>query len=182
MIVGVLVWFGVDWGIRYIGPILERAGFLAQCAAAVAASAILLLAQAGVLAALRPIVDPSAWAENAARINVIAPRDPTNIVSMAGLLLGLGAGLACQRRWAPFRADGPLGKRALRFLVGLIVLLIIWRGLPILWNEYAQPQALALFLRYVRYGLVGYWAVFLAPLVFLKLKLTEPGAYDKSSI
>ncbi len=173
MLIGLAVWFGVDGGIRHIGPVLARAGLSAQCGAAAAASAILLLAQAGVLAALRPIVDPPAWAVNAARINVIAPRSPVDIVSMAGLLLGLGAGVAFQQRWAKFRAGGPAGKRALRFLVGLIVLLTIWRGLPILWNEYNQPSTLALILRYVRYGLVGYWAVFLAPLVFLRLRLAE---------
>jgi hypothetical protein len=173
MLIGLAVWFGVDWGIRNIGPVLVRAGWLAQCGAAATASAIILLAQAGVLAALRPIVDPAAWAVNAARINVIAPRDPAEIVGMAGLLLGLGAGLACQQRWAPFRADGPAGRRVLRFLLGFAVLLIIWRGLPIVWNEYAQPAALVL--RYLRYALVGLWAVFLAPLVFLRLRLAEPG-------
>jgi hypothetical protein len=32
-----------------------------------------------------------------------------------------------------------------------------------------------LVLRYLRYALVGLWAVFLAPLVFLRLRLAEPG-------
>jgi len=83
----------------------------------------------------------------------------------------LGAGLAFQQRFAPFRVDGPAGKRVLRFLLGLSVLLVIWRGLPILWNEYAQPASMVL--RYIRYALVGFWAVFLAPLIFLRLSLAE---------
>jgi membrane-associated phospholipid phosphatase len=172
-LIGLLVWVGIDWGIRRIGPALKRAGFIAQCATAAAASALLLLAQAGLLRGIQSIADPPEWARNAARLNAILPRDPSEIVSLAGLILGLGAGLAFQQRWAPFRADGPAGKRILRFLLGLSVLLIVWRGLPILWNEYAQPAAMIL--RYIRYGLVGFWAVFLAPLCFLRLKLAEVG-------
>jgi membrane-associated phospholipid phosphatase len=171
LLAGLLVWVGVDWGIRHIGPFLKRAGFLAQCGAAAAASALFLLAQAGILWAIRSAVDPAAWALNAARINAIAPRSPAENISLAGLILGLGVGLAFRNRWAPFRADGTAGKRILRFLLGLSVLLIVWRGLPILWNEYAQPASMVL--RYIRYGLVGFWAVFLAPLCFLRMKLAE---------
>ena len=47
LLVGLIVWFFVDWGIRHIGPILKRAGFLAQCGTAAATSVFLLLAQAG---------------------------------------------------------------------------------------------------------------------------------------
>ncbi|HEY5119396.1 MAG TPA: hypothetical protein VII90_08055 [Anaerolineales bacterium] len=77
--------------------------------------------------------------------------------------------MAFQQRWARFRADGPAGKRVLRFLIGLSVMLIVWRGLPNLWNEYIQPATIVL--RYIRYALVGFWAVFLAPLIFLRLGL-----------
>jgi hypothetical protein len=173
--VGLIVLFIVDWGIRNVGPLLKSAGFLAQLGAAAAASAVLLLTQAGIFAAIRAVVDPPVWAQNAARLVPVFPRDPSEIISLAGLLLGLTAGLACQQRWALFRADGPAGKRVLRFLLGVIALLIIWRGLPILWNEYAQPNGVAMALRYFRYSLVGYWAVFLAPLVFLRLRLAERG-------
>jgi membrane-associated phospholipid phosphatase len=169
--VGILVWVCVGWSIRHGGPVLERAGLFAQCAAAASASALLLLAQAGVLWALQPVADPAEWALNAARANVILPRSPVDIISLAGLILGLGAGLAFRNRWAPFRADGPAVKRILRFLIGFSVMAIIWRGLPVLWNEYAQP--ISMVLRYFRYGLVGFWAVFLGPWLFLRLKLAE---------
>jgi membrane-associated phospholipid phosphatase len=170
-IVGLAVWVAVDGCIRFIGPVLKRAGFLVQCGAAATASALLLLVQAGLLWGIRSVVDPAAWVQNAARINELAPRSPVDNISLAGLILGLGAGLAFRNRWAPFRADGTAGKRILRFLLGLSVLLIVWRGLPILWNEYAQPASMVL--RYIRYGLVGFWAVFLAPWLFLRLKLAE---------
>jgi membrane-associated phospholipid phosphatase len=168
---GIAVGWLVAAGIRWGGPVLRRAGLIAQCAAAAGASIFLLLLQAGVLAALRTVVDPPQWAAAAARINVIDPRNPAELISMAGLILGLGAGLACQQRWARFDAGGGLGKRALRFLLGFAVLLLLWRGLPILWNEYAQPASMVL--RYIRYALVGGWAAFFAPLVFLRLRLAD---------
>jgi membrane-associated phospholipid phosphatase len=171
ILVGLAVWVCVDWTIRHVGPALARASFPAQCGVAAAVSALLLLAQAGLLWGIRSMTDPAVWAQNAARLGAIAPRSPTEIVSLAGLILGLGAGLVFRNRWAPFRADGPAGKRILRFLFGLSVLLILWRGLPILWNEYAQPASMVL--RYIRYSLVGFWAVFLAPLCFLRLRLAE---------
>ncbi|MGD0806186.1 MAG: phosphatase PAP2 family protein [Anaerolineales bacterium] len=169
LLVGLIVWFIVDWSIRHIGPVLKRAGFLAQCGAAVATSTFLLLAQAGLQWGIRFVVDPPEWAQNASRLTAVSPRNPTEFISLAGLVLGLGAGLAFQQRWAQFRADGPAGKRVLRFLLGLSVMLIVWRGLPILWNEYVQPASMVL--RYIRYALVGFWAVFLAPLIFLRLGL-----------
>jgi hypothetical protein len=169
--VGIGVWVCVEWGIRHVGPVLQRAGMIAQCSVAAAVSGVLLLMQAGILGAIRSATDPAEWTQNAARLNAILPRGPVEIVSLAGLILGLGAGLAFRNRWAPFRADGPAGKRILRFLFGFSVMLIVWRGLPILWNEYAQPASLVL--RYIRYGLVGFWAVFLGPWLFLRMKLAE---------
>jgi membrane-associated phospholipid phosphatase len=169
--VGLFVWWSVDRCIRRIGPVLHRAGFLAQVAGAAAASGFVLLAQAGLLFALSPFIDPPQWAQTAARTNAIAPRDPSELVSMAGLILGLGSGLACMRRWAPFAAGGPAGKRLARFLIGFVVVIILWRGLPILWSESSQPAGMTL--RYVRYGLVGFWAAFLAPWLFLRLRLAE---------
>jgi membrane-associated phospholipid phosphatase len=169
MALGLLVWWAVDWGIRRVGPALRRAGFAAQLGAA-AASGSILIAQAVFLQLLNPAVDPPQWAQNAARVNVIAPRDPSELVTMAGLILGLGAGLACMNRWAPFNGGGSVAKRLARFLIGFTVLMILWRGLPLLWDE-SIPAGMAL--RYIRYGLVGFWAAFLAPLLFLRLRLAE---------
>jgi hypothetical protein len=107
-----------------------------------------------VLWGIQSFVDLPEWALNAARMSPILPRNPAETFSLAGLILGLGGGLACQQRWAPFRADGPIGNRAARFLFGLSVMMIVWRGFLILWNEYAQPASMVL--RFIRYGLVGF--------------------------
>jgi hypothetical protein len=90
---------------------------------------------------------------------------------LAGLILGMGVGLACKIRWAPFAAAGSLEKRILRFLLGLSVALFWWGGLAILWNG-MSPSASAV-LRYLGSGAVGLWMVFLAPWLFLRWKLAE---------
>jgi len=166
LLFGILVWVLVEAGIRYLGPLLARAGFLVQCATAAAASITLLLSQSIILSRLAGTADPAVWAENAARINAIQPRDPNPIISLAGLILGMGIGLACKSRWAPFEAGGSLEKRTLRFLLGLSVTLMIWAGLELLWNGITPPYEPAL--RYLRYGLAGWWMVFLAPWLFLR--------------
>ncbi len=163
---GIMVWFLVDAGIRHLGPVLARAGFPAQCLAAAAASIIVLLLQSAILARLSGTVDPAAWAENAARISLIHPRDPNPIISLAGLILGMGIGLACKNHWAPFAAGGTLGKRILRFLLGLSVMLMIYAGLGLFWNGINPP--LGPILRYLRYGLAGLWMIFIAPWLFLR--------------
>ncbi len=169
--IGVLVWFAVDGGICFLGPRLNRAGILVQCIAAASASAMLFLAQAVILRGIESTTDPAVWAENAARINLILPRSPDPIVALAGLILGMGTGLACQRRWAPFSSGGGIEKRLLRFLLGLSVALILLGGLAIFWNGVDQP--LGLVLRYARYALVGFWMIFLAPWLFLRWKLAD---------
>jgi membrane-associated phospholipid phosphatase len=165
-LIGVLVWILVDVGIRHLGPVLARTGFPIQCAAAAAASTAVLLSQIGILGSLAASADPAVWAENAARINLINPRDPNPIISLAGLILGMGIGLACKNRWAPFEAGGRLEKRILRFLLGLSVTLMVWGGLALLWNGIDPP--LGPMLRYLRYGLAGWWMIFLAPWLFLR--------------
>jgi membrane-associated phospholipid phosphatase len=164
--IGIFMWILVDAGIRYLGPFLARAGFRAQCLAAAVASITVLLLQSVILGGLAGTADPAVWAENAARINLIQPRDPNPIISLAGLILGMGIGLACKNRWAPFAAGGSLEKRILRFLLGLSIMLMVYAGLGLLWNGIDPP--LGPILRYLRYGLAGLWMIFLAPWVFLR--------------
>ena len=161
----------VFFGVRHLVPWLRRAGFPFQCLTALAASGILVALQGVILAGIEPLPDPASWAENAARIAPIFPRNPNHLVSLAGLAAGMGIGLAGMHRRARFDAGGPLEKRILRFLLGFSVTLFLWGGLSILWNEPAQPGALVL--RYIRYGLVGLWTAFGAPWIFLRWNLAR---------
>jgi membrane-associated phospholipid phosphatase len=113
---------------------------------------------------------PQAWAEYA-----------TYAISMesafttAGTLFGLLAGLAWFNRQGGFDTRGPFWKLILRYLVGVIGVLVFYLGLKVLFGAIA-PEEEALFpyfLRYIRYTLVGAWVSAGAPWVFIKLKLAE---------
>lgn len=119
---------------------------------------------------------PAAWSAAALQAvpgYPIHPFDYENVFSIAGLWFGVVAGLA-------FVVDGsgahdPNGTildRFIRFLVGLIGLLALYLGLDQLFPH--TQDVLGYGLRFVRFGLVGLWAVWLAPLLFIKLRLARP--------
>lgn len=91
--------------------------------------------------------------------------------SSMAVLMGLGVGMALGRRVASYATAGPLGKRALRFLVGVVGILVLYLGLSLLFPSEGEP--LYLVLRAVRYALVGLWAALGAPWLFLRLDLAS---------
>ncbi|MEE9615435.1 MAG: phosphatase PAP2 family protein [Anaerolineae bacterium] len=93
--------------------------------------------------------------------------------SSMAVLMGMGAGVVLTRQVAPFSADGPLWQRAVRFLVGVIGLLVLYIGLTLVFP--AEGASLYFVMRVVRYALVGLWVGLGAPWVFRKLRLTSNG-------
>ena len=91
--------------------------------------------------------------------------------SPMAVLMGLGAGAAASRHVAPYTAAGSLGKRALRFLVGVVGIFALYLGLSLLFPGEGEP--LYLVLRVVRYALIGLWAGLGAPWLFLRLGLAS---------
>lgn len=171
LVLGAAIWWIVMRATDWSAPRLGRAGLAWQIAAAALASLALIGIQGVVLTAIAGMPDPAVWAENAARSGPITPRDPSELISLAGLVLGLGVGLAFQLRWGSFRTDGAPTQRALRFLVGMIGLLLVWQGLDRVFP--ATPDLLGLTLRYLRYALTGFWALYGAPWLFVKTGLAE---------
>lgn len=91
--------------------------------------------------------------------------------SPMAVLMGLGVGAVASRRIAPFTSTGSLGKRALRFLVGVVGVFVLYLGLSLLFPKEGEP--LYLLLRTVRYALIGLWAGLGAPWLFLRLGLAS---------
>jgi hypothetical protein len=88
---------------------------------------------------------------------------------VAGILLGAGLGSIFEGRYVRFRVQGSLGRRALRYLLGVGLIGLIYAGggrLPEL-----EPWALEQALRLLRYALIGFVAVGLAPWLFVRLRL-----------
>jgi membrane-associated phospholipid phosphatase len=88
---------------------------------------------------------------------------------VAGLVFGAWVGLALEGRYVRFATSGPLAQRALRYSLGLAGLLVVWLGLRLVLP--AEPLALGLALRVLRYAAVALWAVFAWPWLFVRAGL-----------
>ena len=96
-----------------------------------------------------------------------------DMATALGTVLGLGLGFALESRRVRFLVDGSAGRRIARYLVGMLVTLVLWRGLGALFSG-AEPFGLALALRLLRYAVVGLWVSYYAPLMFVRLRLSTP--------
>ena len=81
---------------------------------------------------------------------------------------------------ARFDAGGALSLRLARFLIGVIGLLVLWRGLPLILPK--EPETIALTFRFIRYALMTWWIAFLAPWLFLKSNLARPEQANSAEI
>ncbi len=95
----------------------------------------------------------------------------SHTVSPAGTLVGYGLGLMLLQHSGGYDSGGSALQRLGRILVGFIGVLILWKGLGALFPRGETP--LALCLRYLRYALVGFWIVGLAPALFIRLGLAQ---------
>ncbi len=89
-----------------------------------------------------------------------------------GLALGFGVAIIFEGSRVRFRAEGALWKRAVRYVVGMVGLLLIWGGLRVAFAS-IEPLWAAIPLRILRYGLAGAWVGHYARLLFVKLRLAE---------
>jgi membrane-associated phospholipid phosphatase len=96
----------------------------------------------------------------------------SHVVTPAATLAGFGIGLAMLLDRGGFDHRGPIGRRVLRVLVGLIGVAVLWQGLGVLFPGGESLGALGL--RYLRYALVGAWVGGLAPLLFVRFGLAAP--------
>jgi hypothetical protein len=86
----------------------------------------------------------------------------------AGILFGVGIALPLEAQTLRFSPGGTTGQRIVRYVVGLVVLLAF----------YLIPGAVlpdAAIWRFLRYALVGFVMVWLAPWLLIKLRLLQPG-------
>ena len=63
-------------------------------------------------------------------------------------------------------------KRTLRFLIGVVGVVILWMGLGAIIPD--QDNILGYTLYYTWYAVIGFWISALAPVVFIRLNLALP--------
>lgn len=146
----------------------KSAGFKKGCAFVVSAGLIALFLL--LLSAARNWPIPALWMENARLAGApegASPLDPSGFISNAGTLCGILAGAAWLQSSGGYSAAGSGWRIIARYGLGLVGVVAIWYGLDKIFPD--GVSALALFLRWLRYALVGVWVCALAPKVFITL-------------
>lgn len=126
------------------------------------------------------IGEPNYLVSWASRIDIADKVAADNVARAFGGLIGLSAGFLLEGSRVCFLVDGPLWKRALRYLFGIAVTLLIWRGLDIVFPE--DPRWLGISLRVLRYLLTSLWIAYYAPMLFVQLRLADASPRPESSI
>ena len=135
-------------------------------------SLLVIAVGALLVARLDGYVIPQEWLDNARRAG--AEPDPVSMegfLTSAGSLFGLAAGAAWIASRGGYDASGPLEKRAFRYIIGLIGILILWMGLGLVFPR--DENIISYILRYFRYTIVGFWVTAGAPWLFFHFKLAE---------
>jgi hypothetical protein len=116
---------------------------------------------------------PESWISNAllAGTELPDPVNPNSIFTSAGTFFGLAAGAAWIMSTGGYQAAGPIEKRAIRYVIGLVGVLILYLGLGAIFPR--GDGFVFYLLRYIRYMLVGWWVAGGAPWVFVRYKLAE---------
>ena len=116
---------------------------------------------------------PETWVSNAILAGTELP-DPINangIFTSAGTFFGMATGAAWIMSVGGYQASGPIGKRAIRYVIGLVGVLIFYMGLGAIFPR--GDGFIFYLLRYIRYLLVGLWVAGGAPWIFVRFKLAE---------
>ena len=99
------------------------------------------------------------------------PELDSTAVTICGVLLGGGAGIALERRFLQFSVSDILWKKVVCYLLGVAILMGIYLGLKTLFAGW-EPEPV---FRFIRYMVLGLYYVLVAPWMFIKLKLADGG-------
>jgi hypothetical protein len=129
--------------------------------------------QLAVMAAVSGRGIPTSWIEMAQgaahQADAPHPYDPSGAFTAAGTFFGLAAGAILLFDWGKFNPAGrPLSLLG-RYVIGLAGVLGLYLGLSLLFP--GGDDAVGLAFRFVRYSLIGVWVAYLAPRLFVRLRL-----------
>jgi membrane-associated phospholipid phosphatase len=152
---------------------LQSKTFVQQVALALVASLVMITLGVWSILPMNAYVFPDGWTANALRAGPVPdPVSLEGIFTTTGSFFGLAAGAAWIASRGGYQTSGPVEKRALRYVIGLIGIMILWFGLGQVFPD--GEEAVPLLLRYIRYTLVGFWITAGAPWLFFHFKLARP--------
>jgi len=161
--------------LRFWDPVaawLKTKTLLQQVIIAFVISLVMIAIGAWSTARLNGYVFPVEWADNARRAGPLPdPVSIEDIFTSTGSFFGLAAGAAWIASRGGYQTAGPMEKRALRYVIGLIGIMVLWYGLG---EAFPRGETLIpVVLRYIRYALVGFWVTAGAPWLFFHFKLAD---------
>jgi membrane-associated phospholipid phosphatase len=116
---------------------------------------------------------PVVWAENISMTTGLeifeSPYNLANLFSYCGAFLGLAGGAVWLNNRGGFTVQASIARLALRYVLGLAVILAIYIGLDILFPD--GESLVAHIFRYARYALIGSWVSAIGPYIFIKFRL-----------
>ncbi len=148
-----------------------------QVLAVFAVSIVILLIGALTMLAVGDFELPAEWETNAyadqpkTEDTALDPLNFANLVTNAAAFFGLAAGAILIAPRGGFNASGTAVQKLLRYLIGLVGVVVFWRGLGAVFPD--EPLLLGYVLRYIRYTLIGLWISALAPMIFIRFGLAE---------
>jgi hypothetical protein len=171
---GAILWAFLKWEAAVM-VWLNRFTLAQKIGLAFAASILLIIISFAGLAFVPP-VDPSQWKVDVARAfslaldqTAIRLRATAGAVGVGGTFFGLVAGAILIFQRGGFDARGTWPKRALRFAIGMIGVIILWLGLTMVFPR--DASFVSQVLRYIRCALTGFWVAYAAPSIFITLGL-----------
>lgn len=102
---------------------------------------------------------------------LINPYSYNGLLTTTGSFLGLGLGVILLNKTGKFTHKGKAWQLILRYIVGILGVLALWKGLGSIFPDDISLASYSL--RLFRYFLIGLWISFGAPRVFSWLKLTQ---------
>jgi len=90
-------------------------------------------------------------------------------LTASGTLFGATIGLVLAHRYVSFSVRGQWWQRAVRFIIGIIILFGLYLGLKTVFP--ADGTAMGAAFRFLRYSLLGVWLVLGAPWLFRLMRL-----------
>jgi membrane-associated phospholipid phosphatase len=113
--------------------------------------------------------DPASWSDYASEARTISP-----FFTLSGALFGSIVGYTLMRQYARFQTSGKWRTRVLRYLLGILGVVLIYFGLDAVFGLITPDETtLGYALRYLRYAAATFWMTWGAPSVFLKMRLAE---------
>ena len=175
-LIGAIVLWGFMGSVDRIATWITSKALFTQIAIGFEISVALILTGLLIRLLISGTSDPTSWGDYAREARTISP-----FFTLAGALFGSVAGYALMRQSARFQASGPWVIRVLRYLLGMIGVLLIYVGLDLVFGFITPDETILGYgLRYVRYAAVTFWMTWGAPFLFLKFKLAEAENYRLS--